>query len=282
MADEGKISVTCKKCGQTFQCKSPSIPGNYSVTCVNPNCKAKVSFKYPIEIQPPVKSCNEVKYGRLEDGRYRFRCGNKDCRQSVLVPSDMITPGHNKVKCPKCSTLHEFDIEPEEKDLLRCQMADCKGVLDKPDRGDGVYSSVCGECGQEYSLIVKDGKVIKVTMKTPLPPASARKFNLELVLGRFIGKKKYPLYKGIHYIGREDDENKSDFEITDKYASGRSLRIDVNENGGSLVYKMTVERATNPVYHNNKELKVGDVVYLTYGDTIKLGKTLVKVQKIPK
>ncbi|MDE7420472.1 MAG: FHA domain-containing protein [Muribaculaceae bacterium] len=282
MAEEGKITVTCKKCGRTFQCKSPLAPGNYSVTCVNPECKSKVSFKYPIASPQQSKPRSEVKYGRLEDGSYRFRCENNDCRQSILVPPNMVKSGHNKVKCPKCSVLHEFDIEPEEKDLLRCQMADCKGILAKPDRGDGVYSSVCNECGQEYALIVKEGKVVKVTMKTPLPPSSSRKFDLELVLGRFIGKKKYPLSKGIHYVGREDNENKSDFDVKDKYASGRSLRIDVNENGGSLVYKMTVERAMNPVYHNNKELTVGDIVYLTYGDTIKLGKTLIKVQKIPK
>ncbi len=119
-------------------------------------------------------------------------------------------------------------------------------------------------------------------MKTPLPPPPPHKFNLEMVLVHFVSKKKYPLYKGIHYIGRTDNENRSDFEVKDKYASSRSFRIEVNENGGSLVYKMTVERAMNPVYHNNKELTVGDVVYLTYGDTIKLGKTLIKVQKIPK
>ena len=58
------------------------------------------------------------------------------------------------------------------------------------------------------------------------------------------------------------------------------MRIDVNENGGKLIYRMTVERAMNPVYHNNSELTVGDIVYLTYGDTIKLGKTLIKVQKV--
>ena len=103
---------------------------------------------------------------------------------------------------------------------------------------------------------------------------------MKLVLGNFLGKKEYILLKGTHYVGRLDDEKNSDFAIKDKYASKRSVRIDVNEDGGGLVYKLTIERATNPVYHNSRELTVGDVVYLTYGDTLKLGKTLIKVQKV--
>jgi hypothetical protein len=117
-------------------------------------------------------------------------------------------------------------------------------------------------------------------MKTPLPPSPIKSVKMKLVLGRFLGRKEYELSKGTHYVGRLDSANNSDLAIKDKFASSKSLRIDVNENGGSLVYRMTVERAMNPVYHNNRELMVGDIVYLTYGDTLRLGKTLVKIEKI--
>lgn len=283
MAEVGKVFLTCPKCGKQFHCKAPSAPGNYSVTCINQECRAKVSFHYPMNSdteghQEAPKS--ELKFGLLENGNYRFRCENSTCHQSVLVPANMVKVGHNKATCPKCKTIHEFDIEPTEADLLKCQTTDCDFILSKPDRGDGIYSCVCEKCGQEYSLIVQNGKVVKVTMKTPKPIVTKKQSSMKLVLGRFLGKKEYILSKGIHYIGREDDVNNSDFAIKDKYASSRSVRIDVNENGGNIVYRLTVERAMNPVYHNSRELTVGDVVYLTYGDTLKLGKTLIKVQKV--
>jgi hypothetical protein len=280
MAEIEKVSLTCK-CGHKFQCKAPSMPGSYFVTCTNPACKAQIRFHYPVTAeQKQAEPKTEVKFGLLDDGSYRFRCENNQCRQTVLVPANMIKVGLNRVKCPKCSTYHEFNIKPKESDLLKCQTVDCDGLLVKPDRGDGIYSSVCDKCGQEYSIIIQSGEIYKVIMKTPLPPSPIKSVKMKLVLGRFLGRKEYELSKGTHYVGRLDSANNSDLAIKDKFASSKSLRIDVNENGGSLVYRMTVERAMNPVYHNNRELMVGDIVYLTYGDTLRLGKTLVKIEKI--
>lgn len=280
MAEIEKISLKCR-CGHEFLCKAPSAPGNYSVTCPNSGCGLKVSFHYPLNADHHNgKFKEEIKFGLLEDGSYRFRCEKQECRQSVLVPAKLVKVGQNRMPCPRCGTIHGFDVEPTENDLLKCQTADCDATLVKPVRGDGIYSCVCEKCGQEYSLLVQDGKVVKATMKTPKPIGQIKQWPMKLVLGRFLGKKEYILSKGIHYIGRLDDEKKSDFEIKDKYASSRSVRIDVNENGGSLVYRLTVERAMNPVYHNSRELIVGDVVYIAYGDTLKLGKTLIKVQKV--
>ncbi len=281
MAEIEKVSLTCPHCGKNFNCKVPSAPGNYQVTCINPECKAKIKLTYPLSTdEKPLEPKNEPQYGLLENGNYRFRCKNESCHQSVLVPANMVKIGHNKIKCPKCQTIHEFDIEPTETDLLKCQTADCDGILTKPDGEDGVYSLRCEKCNQEYSLIVEHGKVVKVMMKTPEPIKPKKQFPMKLVVGHFLGKKEYSLSKGRHYIGRSDQVQNSDFAINDKYASCRSVRIDVNEIGGNLVYKLTVERATNPVYHNSHELAVDDIVYLSYGDTLKLGKTLIKVQKI--
>lgn len=283
MADGEKISLVCDKCGKHFQCKAPSAPGGYSVNCTNPECGAKVSFRYPAGGKADSGKSNpqkDIKFGLLDNGDYRFKCDNSECGQSVLVLADNIKVGHNKALCPKCHTIHEFEIEPTEEDLLKCRTSNCDSKLAKPDSGDGVYSCTCEKCGTEYTLIVQDNKVVKVIMKTPPPIAPKRQSKMKLVLGRFLGKKEYILSKGSHYIGRLDDINHSDFAIKDKYASSRSVRIDVNENGGSLIYRLTVERAMNPVYHNSRELAVGDIVYLAYGDTLKLGKTLIKVQKV--
>lgn len=282
MAEAEKLSLICK-CGYRFQCKAPALPGNYSVTCPNPECGAKVSFRYPIgSKQEQAKPKADIKFGLLEDGSYRFRCEKESCRQSVLVPSKSVKAGQNLQNCPVCCTPHEFYVEPTEEDLLKCQTMGCNTILQKPDRGDGIYSCQCEICKQEYSVIVQNGKVVKVTMKTPTPITPAKHWPMKLVVGNFLGKQEHILTKGVHYVGRVDDVNISDFSIKDKYASSKSVRINVNDEGGNIVYRMTVERALNPVYHNSRELTIGDVVYLTYGDTIKLGKTLIKVQKEPK
>lgn len=276
MEEGGKTVLTCcnPDCRRRFSFPTPSNSGSYSVAC--PHCKAKNIFRVD---KPDEPKPQKPEVGFLEDGSYRFVCSRVDCRLAVLVPKKSIKIGHNKVLCPKCGTEHEFDAVPTENELLKCQTADCKGHLEKPDRGDGIYSVTCGLCGQEYSLLVQNGKVVKTIIKTPPPPVQVKQWAMKLVTGRFLGKKEYLLSKGTHYIGRSDEECNSDFAINDKYASKRSVRIDVNLNGENLVYKLTVERAMNPVYHNSRELTVGDIVYITYGDTLKLGKTVIKVQK---
>lgn len=275
MAENEILKLTCKACGKEVKCKAPATPGKYSTICTNPDCGAKIGFVYPEASPQPQPN---VKFGRLDDGSYRFKCENSACGQSVLVPAKSLHVGTNKVSCPKCQTPHEFEITPTEEDLLKCQGSGCDGVLEKPAGGDCIYTVVC-KCGLEYALIIESGKVVKATMKTPSPVSSTKQKPMKLMAGSVFNRKEYLLSKGSHYIGRDDAMVKSDFMVHDKYASTRSIKIDVNENGGSLVYRMTVEKATNPVYHNNRELAVGDIVYLTYGDTIKLGKTLIKSQK---
>lgn len=280
MEETKKISLKCPDCGQEFQCKAPAAAGVFSVECINPDCKRKIVFNYQIKNQEETEAQKEINLGLQADGSYRFKCVNQQCGQVVLVPKKLLKFGKNTQYCPKCKTQNEFEIEPTEEDLLKCQTLDCEGVLTKPDGQDGIYPAECNKCGQQYSLFMQNGKVVKVNLLTPLPAPQLKPTRMKLVLSKFIGKKEYELRKGVHYIGREDDELTSDFVIKDKYASKRSLRIDVNENAGRLVYKLTVERALNPVFHNNQQLAIGDIVYLNFGDTIKLGKTLLTLQKL--
>lgn len=283
MEEIERVSLKCEHCGHEFTNKAPKAPGKYYVPCKNPECREPVHFVYKgTKLNNEGESKKEVKYGFLDNGAYRFKCGNTSCGQSVLVPADKIKVGNNMVICPKCNTSHEFEKKPTEADLLKCQTAGCEGTLEKPGQGDGVFTTTCDKCQAEYSLIVNDGKVTKVTMKTPPPAPPTKQYKMKLVVSRLFGKDEYILKKGTQYVGRADEDGPSDFQVKDKYASKRSLRIDVNENGGELVYKLTVERATNPVYHNNRELSENDIIYITYGDTLKIGKTLIKVQKVVK
>lgn len=200
-------------------------------------------------------------------GHYSVVCPHADCREKISFQFS----GHKDIPANQSIT---------EEDLLKCRMSGCKGMIIRPEGVSGVYSSKCDECSQQYSLVIQDSRIMKVSLVTPKPLRQPKQCLMKLVCGGLVGKKEYVLFKGVHYIGRYDPANNSHFPINDKYASSKSIRIDVNENAGSLLYKMTVERAMNPVYHNMRELAVDDIVYLSYGDTIKLGKTLIKVQKV--
>lgn len=279
MKSTEKIALTCNKCGKSFYCNTPPKTGNYTTTCINKDCQEKIRFHYSEDGINIIPEVNETQYGLLENGSYRFRCSNESCRQLIIVSPNRVKTGHNAIICPKCKTSHEFDIEPTENNLLQCKTAGCNGIIKKQDRGDGIYLSECDKCGQKYSLIIQGGKVLKTIMKTPEPLVKKAQWAMKLVVGNYLTKKEYYLTTGVHYIGRIDDINKSNFEIKDKFASSRSLRIDVNSNGGNLIYKLTVERASNPVYHNSRRLNIGEVAYLNYGDTLKLGKTIIKIQK---
>lgn len=273
--EQKKLKITCqnKDCGKTFVFSQPSVPGTYTVKC--PFCQHSNRFSTPSTA--PKTSETKPKEGLQPDGSYIVICKRPGCNASLVAKKYSV--GINHVTCPKCQTVNEFEIQPTEGLLLKCQDSTCGCQLPKPEGGNGIFSYKC-KCGQEYSIRVDGGKVVEVKKKTMVfPSISTESAPMQLVIGRFLSKKIYPLGKGTHIIGRDDSDEQSNFPIKDTTVSRRSIQIDVNSIGGSLSYKMTVLRSTNPVYHNSVELTVGDIVYLNYGDTIKLGNTLIKVQK---
>lgn len=93
--------------------------------------------------------------------------------------------------------------------------------------------------------------------------------------GGFFSKKYYNIQRpGEHYIGRDDDEIRSDVSIKDEYVSRRSVLIEAIPKGrNECLYKLTVKSATNPVLVNGQAKEVGESIYLNYGDTILVGNT---------
>lgn len=277
--EQKKLKITCqnKECGKTFVFPQPDKPGKYTVKC--PYCHHPNHFETPNTSQKKPEEKQKPKEGMQPDGSYLVTCKGVGCNASLVTKKFSI--GINHVTCPKCHTVNEFEVEPTEDMLLTCQDPKCGCHIPKPDGDDGEYRHTCA-CGQVYKIRVLGGKVAevkKLTIKFPPGDPNASTAPMQLVVGKFLKKKVYPLSKGTHIIGRDDPDEQSNFPIKDSTASRRSIQIDVNSLGGSLSYKMTVLKSTNPVYHNSAELSVGDIVYLNYGDTIKLGNTLIKVQK---
>lgn len=100
--------------------------------------------------------------------------------------------------------------------------------------------------------------------------------NAKLEWGGLFHKNTYVFkHIGKYFIGRDDDEIKSDIMVKDDYVSRRSVLIDVVAKSGTLDcnYKLTVKNATNPVMVNAQIIEIGESIYLNYGDTILLGNT---------
>lgn len=282
VAKKGTIKCANAECGHSFSFVYPEKPGKYKVKC--PKCGHENHIKMPSETEeqanqkPADKPQPQLKEGLQTDSSYLLFCKGNGCQLPMRVKKYQV--GLNHVTCPKCHTVNEFTIEPSDEALLRCQDSACGKPLQRPNGDNGFFQQKC-ECGQSYTIEMKDGHVVSVkkeTMAFPLSP-NVDQAPMKLVVGNIFKKRVYMLTKGVHIIGRDDANEQSDFALKDPTVSRRSLEIKVNSEGGSLLYKMTLRHATNPVYHNSVLLCEGDEIYLNYGDTIKLGKTLIKVQK---
>jgi len=185
-------------------------------------------------------------------------------------------------------------------------------IMDKATMGKS-YTIVCEKCGRQFVTTPKllKGNIEKcpeckaiygynAKMVTVKPKKGEKgngeiddsaletetsKFNLRNVLkspgvlewGTFPFKKTAPLHLGANTIGRKDNKESSDISFKDEYMSRKSVVIDVEKdaNRSGYRFKLTVLKASNPVIVGSNQLMVGNSIYLNYGDTIKLGNTVI-------
>lgn len=133
--------------------------------------------------------------------------------------------------------------------------------------------SAKGSAAKDNTTEKQDGAV-NPTSKYGRPDA-------RLEWGGFFSKKYYNIQRpGEHYIGRNDDEIRSDVSIKDDYVSRRSVLIEAIPGGrNECLYKLTVKSATNPVLVNGQAREVGESIYLNYGDTILVGNTTLTFKR---
>lgn len=113
-----------------------------------------------------------------------------------------------------------------------------------------------------------------------LPTTKYGKPDARLVWGSIFNKKIYDIIRsGEHYIGRCDSEVKSDVSINDEYVSRRSIVINATPKGNGCDYLLTVKNATNPILVNGVEKRIGESIYLNFGDTILVGNTTLTFKK---
>lgn len=186
-------------------------------------------------------------------------------------------------------------------------------ITTKAEIGVG-YFVKCPICGKELDIVATKLDVQKVTCdcnaiiafvgkkSTPSPvvpeekqekASSSKKENEFLPTGKFDKKKDrrkgyfqwgiwpfrhtYMLKVGCNTIGRFDEDYPSDIQLKDKFVSRRSVEVEVNDLPAGFTFKLSVKKATNPVYVNGRECTEGkSSVYLNDGDIIVLGTTKLR------
>ncbi len=96
--------------------------------------------------------------------------------------------------------------------------------------------------------------------------------------GRCWTRHTMVLKPGKNIVGRKDKDLPSDIMLNDPTISRQSIAIHVivDNTKSGYTFRLTVIHAKNPVKVNQLSLKPGQGLYLKFGDTITLGKTLLK------
>ena len=194
------------------------------------------------------------------------------CKKSLLIKAQSAT--YYKVSCKDCGTqVYYIGKEsasgaPTEKYINQTAVEHHQQQKSEDIHSDKQSPQGTNSVTQKYPPHGKIGESDQITEPYGHPTAC-------LTWGGFFNKKSYDIKRiGEHYIGRNDDEIKSDISIDDEYVSRRSVLIEAIPKGGNdFMYKLTVKSATNPVLVNGQAKEVGESIYLNYGDTILVGNT---------
>ncbi len=241
MADNTILVFRClnPECGKAIKLKRPAKSGVYPVTCPYCNIRKKLNLKGLDAFAAPAA---EAGAGRPDNS------SNKE----IALSDDFIVGEMYKFMCPHCGT-QEIGINSQKAGRKEFQCPACKGRISANVR--------------------EKTKVLSLDETTPLIKG-------KLVLLRRWTSKSYPLGPGSHTVGRHEEADMPDIAIkNDSTVSRRSIKIDVGLSARGYTFKLSVLKATNPVYHNEQRMEPGETVSLNFGDTIVLGKTKFRFDK---
>ncbi len=232
-----------------------------------------------------------------------FKCLNPECQQKIRLDIPKKS-GIYKIVCPHCGITKKINIKGQDVLGQIDRSSEVKKKAEQPivDLGEDFlvntfYEVVCPHC-QEGKIPVNydapgtfqaqcpacGGKVgVNVRKPTEIITRSEliQRYRGKLILlRRGWLNKDYPLRDGSNIVGRYDKSKNSDIAIKgDSGISRQSIEILVDHHDKGYSFKLTVRNSTNPVFHNNKPLAVGDSISLNFGDSIILGKTKFRFEK---
>lgn len=177
-----------------------------------------------------------------------------------------------QVECPVCH--HQLFVKAKE---VKPWIEHCKQC------GTKIFIQGCVAEPAKAKTEQKQKEVIEVKPDTQkLKIGNNVQSSAKLVWGSIFSRKSYILHEGKNYVGRNDQENPSDVSLGDEYVSRRSILIEVAKVEKGYTYKLTVKKCTNPVLINGQEQEVGNGIYLNYGDTIRVGNTVLAFKPVKK
>lgn len=270
------LEFACPVCGKTLK-HSSSRPGNALLRCAS--CKTPLLLR--IDPQTPGQQQNgtDTPPGRItQPPRPKIpllgpAVPNAD--GSYSVKEKAIIGNSTSIKCGHCGKLHAFTPQTAGRKSLNC--VKCKAVI-------------------RFEVIDPAAPQVKVaTAKAPARQAKEQAPRITVALrgddscqtmgaisyGGFMGmgRKEVRLRPGENTIGRTDKDKPSSISFNDQFMSRQSIMIDVqegNDKNSGYLFQLRVLNAANPVYINKQAYRVGESVYLNYGDTIRLGRTTMR------
>lgn len=248
MADNKTLVFKCLNpdCGKPIKLRRPVKSGVYPVTC--PYCKVQKKLNIKgLDSLPDAESTS------VDAPHVQADIHDNSIKETITLSDDFIVGEVYKFMCPHCGK-QELGISSQKAGHKDFQCPYCKGKIAANVREK---TNVFGF--DETNPLIR-GKLI--------------------LLRRGWLNKDYHLGIGSHTIGRFDESELSDISIkNDSSISRRSIKIDVKQTVKGFMFKLTVLKATNPVYHNDSKLSVGEAVSLNFGDSIVLGKTKFRFEK---
>lgn len=154
----------------------------------------------------------------------------------------------------------------------------CHTVFISKTENDEVVKIKCPEC-DTYICFSSQGEPESTSIRrTQIINESETSLDEGVLVWNSNGEAfSHVLMPGETTIGRRDNDVVSDISIDDNTVSRRSVKIIVSkgEQTGRYIFKLVVLRTTNAVFVNHNALYTDSSVYLNYGDTIKVGKTVL-------
>lgn len=162
----------------------------------------------------------------------------------------------------------------------------CKAILTIP-YFSGIEDKMlkCTECGHRSKVSVYLEAAMPKNMGSISEDDTEMSFNMakeERVVGSlYVGNTEYPLQKGVNTIGRNAPTCIANIKlnVADKYMSRVQVRVTVKDGGSGLEHHIESLNERNLVKVNGKDVGIGEIFCLTWGDTLLLGSTEVLFQR---
>ncbi len=206
--------------------------------------------------------------------------------------------GFHKHICPACKTIVGFKsiatkIDAPKKSMGEVTLNAQKNEASASQKADTLKSNkeetltkdIQEDNSNQVTPISEQQSENKETKESQIPHTHKFEVGLasgELSWGSFFSSKHFQLGENTITIGRKDKDEPSDVSLDDSYVSRRSAKIEPIIDKKGFLYKFTVLRASNPIFINNHEVKLGSSFFLNFGDTIKMGKTILTFKKSSK